>query len=232
MAKYIDAHCHLNSDALPAGGDVTHWIGNATNESDWAALLTRAATDARIVPCIGVHPWFMDTVTDGWDTRLHDALLANPDTMIGECGLDRSRPNWDTQVDVFARQLELSRELKRTVHIHCVRAWDEVLHLVRNVRLTRVVFHAFYGTPAVIRAMPDAYFSYSYRELQRNTARITDCITATRVDRLLVETDGAPNASAQKLPEIITAIAKIKSVDNNELAQIIYNNTKQVIENG
>ncbi len=235
MTEYIDAHCHMNTDCLPVGGNVTHWICNSTTEFDWCDTLTAAAKDARVVPCIGVHPWYVANASDDWDVRLRQLLVENPNVMIGECGLDKLHPNSDAQLDAFTRQLNLAHHLNRTAHIHCVRAWDTTLRMLRVASVPRIVAHAFRGTPEIVHAasnITDAYFSYSDIILHSPTQRLTKCILSTPMDRILVESDSGPMSSAETLPKIIDAIAKIKSVDNNEMAEIVYNNAKRVIENG
>lgn len=231
MSKYIDAHCHITDAPLPAGGVVSHWVCNATNESDWTGLLARA-TDTRIVPCIGIHPWLVDTATDGWDARMRATLQTAPNVMIGECGLDKLHGNWDAQVDVFQRHLDLARAMHRTLHIHCVRAWGPLLDMLHAAAHPRVVLHAFHGSPEIIRALTNAYFSFSDMILQHPAPRLRACIAAAPLDKILVETDGAPDAAADILPQIIDAIAQIKSVPTDEMTEIIYNNTKRMIENG
>ncbi len=235
MTKYIDAHCHLSDDALPTGGDVVQWICNGAAESDWATLLQRAMADARVAPCFGIHPWYAAAAAPDWDSRLRELLIAHPRAMIGECGLDKATQGWTAQRAVFQRHLEIASELQCTVQIHCVRAWDEVLGALRTDHVPRIIAHAFYGTPAIVRALSgltDAYFSYSDMILRNPTPRLMECIATTPVNRILVESDRAPQESVELLPKIIAAIAKIKSIDNNDMRDIIYNNSMRVINDG
>ncbi len=235
MMKYIDAHCHLSDRRLPPECEVTNWICNATTETGWDAVLSRAAQDSRAAACIGVHPWYVSGAQDGWDARMRDALLANPRAMIGECGLDKLRPDFAAQVKVCRRQLSLANELGRTAHVHCVRAWDDMLASLHVTHPPRVVAHGFYAHPQVIRAAgvhTDMYFSYSDVIVRHPSDRLNASIAATPLDKILVETDSMPGKSAEILPTIISAIADIKSIDVDELTEIIYNNAKRIIDNG
>lgn len=183
MKKLIDAHCHLFSYDLP---DNIGAIVNATNPADWCAVIKCANKSASVFGAIGVHPWYVADLTAGWDACLRDLLIANPDIMVGEIGLDKHKPDMDLQLGVFARQLEIAAELGRGLHVHCVGAWDkmfEVLKVHKSKMPPFMLFHRFSGNGTdVARLVADYNAYFSFRDVR-------DVICAVPRARVLIETD-------------------------------------------
>jgi TatD DNase family protein len=183
MKKFIDAHCHLFNSDLP---DNIGAIVNATNPADWRAVIECAHKNASAFGAIGVHPWYVADLADGWDVCLRDLLVANPDIMVGEIGLDKHKPDMDLQLGVFARQLEIAAELGRGAHVHCVGAWDkmfEVLKVYKSKMPPFMLFHRFSGNGAdVARLVADYNAYFSFRD-------VCDVICDVPSARVLIETD-------------------------------------------
>lgn len=230
MQKYIDAHCHY----VPRG-DITPVVGfmyNSARPSDWrhaiAALGVRGGAGA-----IGIHPWYVDEIMPDWAAQMICLLRDNPNLMIGEIGLDRSRGNLDRQMPVFLRQLEMARELGRVAHIHCVRAWDVMLNVFATHKMPPIlVIHGGVPSADVVRAVmqhANAYFSYG----AVRSDKIAATILATPIDRILVESDAASPAVARTLlPRTVGEIAELSGHSATEMAETIYNNTQRMIKNG
>lgn len=226
--KYGDAHSHLqNMTDLPnvlaradAAG-VGLFVCNATHEDDWAKVLDIAKQYPNVKPSIGVHPWFMDTLTEGWEDRMGQILTNNPHVMVGEIGLDRLKPDLELQEAVLRAQLNLAHRYNRTVHIHCVRAWDAMMHVLKtSVRPKFFVSHAHHGDVKLIPYLQElgGYFSYSH--LHKD-------ILATPLDRLLVESD-APDG----LPEpadIPAFVQKISATLEQDVAEQLFRNLENIL---
>ncbi len=229
--KYVDAHCHLGeSGVVPCDGVVSHFICNAARVTDWDNVLRVCDVCPNVSGAIGLHPWYIDDAPHNWADRLSDILSRTPDIMIGECGLDRARGDFNTQMGIFRQQIDLAVKYNRTLHLHCVRAWDAVLHVLRDYsRPPRIVAHSFSGNADIahrISGICDVYFSFSDRFL---SPAVLDVIDNTRI---LTESDRTPSESAAIIPGIVAQIAQIKSVDIDKMAGIIYENSMRVIDNG
>ena len=46
-----------------------------------------------------MHPWWAASATLGWEGRLRERLLASPDALVGECGLDVASAKMGYRVD-------------------------------------------------------------------------------------------------------------------------------------
>ena len=177
---YVDAHCHLldeNEFALAKTADVNQIICNATSPNDWQQVLAIK----NVIHAIGIHPWYVSDLPKNVMTKLEDLLLQNPDEHIGEIGLDKCKNDFYKQEEIFILQLELAEKLKRPVHVHCVRAWGDMLPILKGHKDLKYLFHSFSGDKNVIKFLSDynAYFSVN---------RATK-IPLIPTDKLLIESD-------------------------------------------
>ena len=177
---YVDAHCHLldeNEFTLAKTAGVEQIICNATNPKDWQKVL--AIKD--VIHAIGIHPWYVSDLPENTMIELEKLLEQNPDLHIGEIGLDKCKDDFYKQEEIFMLQLELAEKLKRPVHVHCVRAWGEMLSILKGHKGLKYLFHGFSGDKNVIQFLSgyNAYFS-----VNRNTK-----IPLIPMDKLLIESD-------------------------------------------
>jgi len=112
---------------------------------------------------IGLHPWKVD---EGWQERI--AVMRQEASRedvwaIGECGLDKvHRETLPLQMDAFRAQITLAEEVQKPMVIHCVRAFDELLMLRRELETTcrkegrepqPWIIHGFRGKPEQAKQM-------------------------------------------------------------------------------
>jgi len=67
---------------------------------------------------------------------------------IGEAGLDKLRGlDIDTQIQIFKNQVQLAEEVKKPVIIHCVKAWDELIAVKKEVNPRQLwIIHGYKGS--------------------------------------------------------------------------------------
>lgn len=99
----------------------------------------------------GIHPWWTG---EAQDAGRHFAGLRQLSehaqvVAVGECGLDRLRgADLEIQTALFRRQVELAEERGLPVTVHCVKAFDRLLHLCKLWRpKTQWTVHGFRGGP-------------------------------------------------------------------------------------
>ena len=226
--KIIDAHSHIDYITHLSQDDVCGTIVCTTNESEWGKLIDMANSDNNIYCAFGIHPWFVNDVQTGFQQRLENVLKTNRLYLVGEIGLDKFKPNMEKQIEVFKIQLDIAVKLKRNVFIHCVGAWDKILHILKRYKkseLPIIIAHDFNGSEKISQYLIDNYnvmFSFGKNVIYGRKSRIEQIPN----DKILVETDGKESV------ELKSIVEKISNEKNNlNMDDVIYNNTLKVLEN-
>ena len=230
--KFFDSHCHLHDlrisrrlagmidRARDAG--VACMATCATKESNFERTAQLSFENNAILPCFGIHPWFIDSRSDQWVEVLEKALLTMP-SAVGETGLDFvDRPmNRDLQVEVFKIHLDLARQLKRPVNIHIRKAWDTFIHILKEFGPLDVpgVIHSYSGSADMIPVFEkhNLYISFSGSITNRASKKVAAALEMVSRDRVVLETDSPdiypripnPDPSGLNEPANLPAIARI-----------------------
>ena len=243
--QFMDTHIHLQDfnakntteiiQAAEAVG-VDRFICVSAQEKEWSAVLQLAAArPGRIIPALGLHPWYLAQAEDGWEKRLAEKLEQNPQALVGECGFDRLKnSDFERQRSFFEIQLSLARKYRRSLLIHAVRA-AEWLEGFWKILPERSVFHAFGGRIEMLKKVLDCggYAAFGFAIFRtRDGAEILKNIPA---ERLLFETDspymseirGEEN-KPQYLPQIALRIAEIRGDNPEQLAAQVYENSLKI----
>jgi len=259
----VDAHAHLQEEVLEghvpgvmaraAEAGVRWIVCNGTHENDWEQVAELARTYPGVVPCFGLHPWFVAERSPEWLDRLEEHLLAMP-SGVGEIGLDRWHEPRDeaAQEIVFRQQMALACRLERPVVIHCLRAWGWLMDVLRDTGAPRsgMLLHAYGGPPDLIGplASMDGYFSFAGDVLEERRKKKRASLQAVPLDRLLIETDAPammpPEAARPhvvrgadgeawnepaNLPSILEGVAGLIGVTPERLAEITRENAQRLL---
>ena len=259
----VDAHVHLHDPRLralfteePEAVAADASLLNGTSPRDWAAVADmKPPPGRRFYRAFGVHPWKADAELEhDWEARLRRRLAEERDVLaVGEIGLDRwIEPRDESlQENVFRRQLRLAAEFGLPPVIHCLRAWDALLRILREEPLPARGFHVhgFGGSPEVQRQLLEmgAYFSFSAYALAPHRKRMRKAVAACPEDRLLLETDApdmAPGTETVAYPlmdtegnplhdprEILTAyrgVAELRGIEEAELRKRVETNFRKL----
>ncbi|CAO2823787.1 unnamed protein product [Amaranthus hypochondriacus] len=209
--KLFDAHCHLQDprifslapqlirSSLDSG--IAHFAVNGVSENDWHLVKQMSESHPSVVPCFGVHPWFVPERTDRWFTVLRQYCDSMPSAAVGEIGIDKGSRgreiDFDDQVEVFKKQLELAKELKRPASVHCVRAFGDLLDVMRETGPfpEGVILHSYLGSAEMVPELArlGAYFSFSGFLMSMKLQKAKKMLKVVPCDRILLETD-APDA--------------------------------------
>lgn len=241
--RSLDSHCHLVDAALTNEvGDIlrrakqagiAHFFCNATREDDWERIAALSRRNPEVIAFLGIHPWWSDTATGGWEERLAHLLQQTP-AGVGETGLDKQcHVDFSKQEKVFCAQLELASTLQRPLVIHCVKAWGRALELLearrKSATLPPMMVHSFSGSVETLRRLIqlDCYLSFSCRVITND--RLHPCLRETPLDRLLLESDAPAhnNQPCQEPADIVTLyqqVSRLRGMDIEELIQQIWKN--------
>lgn len=187
-------------------------------------------------PMIGLHP---EEVKEDWQEQLHAMRQmlqdSHPFIAIGEVGLDYywSREYADEQLEAFEEQVKWSIETRLPLMIHCRKAQNEMVALLRKYKdqLPGGVFHCFTGNvheAEELMTFPRFVLGIGGVSTFKSSHLREDLPAAVPLDRIVLETDspymapvplrGQRNESAF-LPHVIKTLAASYGVSEDEVAQ-------------
>jgi len=190
-AKIYNAHTHgVQSESEDLG--LYHLVSQSLE--DWHWIIDEVESGRASVGSIAIHPWFTEVADDSHLQTLEQLLIDHPQIQLGETGLDYARPeSREIQKQLFEVQMKLAVKLNRIVTIHCVKAWNDCIEILKRTGTPDrgVLFHAFRGSPAIVRELLkyNSYFSFGTRELNRCSFAQIDAVKMIPSERLLVESD-------------------------------------------
>ncbi|KAL6288356.1 hypothetical protein ACE6H2_005866 [Prunus campanulata] len=209
--KLFDAHCHLQDPrifdkapqliAAAVDSGVVRFAVNGVSEKDWHLVKQISESYPCVIPCFGLHPWYVAERTPNWLNTLKQFFEATPSAAVGEIGLDKGsqgkKVDFTDQVNVFRQQLELAKELKRPASIHCVRAFGDLLQIMKSLGPfpAGVILHSYLGSAEMVPEFANlgAYFSFSGFLMSMKVHKAKRMLKMVPSERILLETD-APDA--------------------------------------
>ncbi len=195
-----------------------------SSEEDWQQVADLSPSRPLMLRSFGLHPWYVKERSPKWKDNLVSFLRGQP-SGIGEIGLDHAVENRNDQEeeDVFVAQIEIARELKRPVSIHCRRAWERMLELLAafGKHAPGIVIHSYSGSAESVKPLAElgVYFSFSGAITRETNERGRAALQVVPLDRLLIETD-APDL----MPVLPADETRDLSLDHpvNEPANLVF----------
>ena len=173
LHHFMNFHTHDLNAPMPA-------IINMPLE--WLRNPAAASLRAEGAYSVGIHPWW--TAETAWEDLQEGFYFwaAHPQVVrIGECGLDKLKgATIDVQEQAFLMHVKLSEQLQKPLIIHCVKAFDRLLALHKQLRPTqRWAIHGFRGKPEQAQQLLASGFDISFGE-HYNEAAYALCPPARR----------------------------------------------------
>ena len=171
---------------------------------------------------VGIHPWYLDEQDAGTSLEsLRQALQDDRVVALGEAGLDRLRgcPP-DVQISVFRHEVALAEEYHLPMIIHCVRAFNELLQLKKELCPGQPwIIHGFRGKESLAAELVrhGCYVSFGAKFW-------VGAVCTVPLDRLFVETDEA----GESIADICSRIAQARGISSEELAEAVNKNVREV----
>lgn len=180
----------------------------------------------------GLHPWYLENDEAGLPTDpdtavklLGSALQKKNVLAAGECGLDKvCATPYHLQETIFRSQIQMAAEVKKPLIIHCVKAYDDVLLTLKEMKVeVPVIFHGFNKSAGLAAQLLKAgyYLSFGKHLLQAATAAVFEMVP---MDRVFLETD----AAGISIEDIYGAAAASKKSTVTELSEQININAQKV----
>jgi len=252
---YIDSHCHLDHPALASrlvdvlasarAVGVERFIIPGVTPEKWPEIDRLASTTEGVSAAFGLHPMFADR----YDGRLQEELsrYAADAKAIGEIGLDYAldEVSRDAQKAAFRGQLRLAVRMGLPVIIHCRRAFEDLIQILREEHVCTVggVMHAYSGSAEMARMFieENLLISLSGTITYRNAVKSPLVASRIALENLLLETDSpdlAPEPYRGKvnepayLLETARMVAAVKGIDLEVVARTTTANAERLFRIG
>ncbi len=229
----VDSHCHLDFPDYQEDfeavlertrGTLEFVVNVGTDVHTSERTVDLAAAQGFAYASVGIHPHDASTVTDSAMDRLRTLTKEPKVVAIGECGLDytgfapgQEEAEKAVQKEVFVQHIELARELKLPLIIHCRDAYGDLLKvLTEQGGQLRGVVHCFLGTPQEARAFMELglFISFTGIITFKNAApELLESVRQVPLARMMVETDApflapVPHRGKRNEPAYVTEVAK------------------------
>ncbi|WP_269225431.1 TatD family hydrolase [Flavobacterium eburneipallidum] len=178
---------------------------------------------------IGIHPLYIDENRLENDFHILDQKLGLPECLaLGECGLDkRSETPFEVQQSVFERQLILAEKYQKTVVIHCVLAFQELIEIKKRLKIkVPMIVHGFSKKVELAKQLIDAGFYVSFGKNLLRNPELESVFKSIPNDKFLLETD----MIEEGIQEVYALAAKYKGLGLEELQVIMNTNYKTIFE--
>lgn len=161
---------------------------------------------------VGLHPW---EIKDDWRTQMAGLLVKalHPQVaMIGETGIDKKNgaAPLEVQMEVFREHVRLSELLRKPLIIHCVKGFDEVLAIRKEMKAALPwLIHGFRGGIEQWQQLSRAGLLVSIGEHYDE-----ELVKELPLSQLFIESDERGDLVA-----IYNLVSETKHVEASELAQ-------------
>ena len=255
--QFIDTHIHIDGEEFK--DDLDEVVTRAKEAGaiqlfvpgiNYNSIASMKAVCERfpdfIRPMIGLHP---EDVKEDYKevlAKMHQELANDYWIAIGEVGLDYywSREFEKEQLDAFEQQVQWSIETQLPLMIHCRKAQNELVNIIRRYEkeLPGGVFHCFTGNQhEAIELLQFDKFALGIGGVStfKKSHLAEDLAAVVPLDRIVLETDApymapAPHRGERNessfIPFIIEKLALAYGVSNEDLAAITTATAKKVFQ--
>jgi TatD DNase family protein len=246
---FLDAHSHVDrydfvdEQALASAlTEITqHGILTVSNSMDLPSYKRNLEISEMcnlVLPTLGVHPWNAPEYADRLDD-LSEAIEASP--MLGEIGLDyhfvKDTSTYPAQRRVLEFFLYAAREQGKIVTLHTKGAEREVLGILDQYDLPRVIVHWYSGPLDIFREMiaRGVYFTVGIEVLYSEHIQTIAQEIPSR--QLLTETDnpGGPKGFVGKpgmpvlVQDVVQGVAEARRTTTESIIQTVQANMLELI---
>lgn len=250
--KYFDTHAHYNDkiykynvaevldECRKANVEYIVNVGYDYESSKEAISLSEKYD--YMYAAIGIHP------SEIYNTKVEDILNIyneNKDKKIvamGECGLDYSYRKYDKEIQkkFFIEQIELANFLKLPIILHTRDASKDTYDILKYEKWPEynMILHCFNPTEDLVRLVLEKNYTVAFggNITYPRKKSFGELIQKIPLENIVIETDcpylapvphkGEINSS-KYLPLICKRLAEYLKVDEEKLADVVYNNAKK-----
>ena len=240
--ELIDTHCHIDVEEFERDRNqvmvncqhagVTRLIVPAVMADTWPHLQSVCDQYDGLYPAYGLHPIYIAIHRDEQLDQLRSLIEQTRPVAVGEIGLDFYIDNTDKsrQQRFFEAQLEIARDTDLPVILHVRKAHDQVLSTLRKIGVKGGTSHAFNGSLQQAHQYIDMGFKLGFGGMltYERSSKLRALAKTLPLDSIVLETD-APDMtvashrgernSPEYLPECLAALAEIKELPVDDVAE-------------
>ena len=205
--QFIDIHTHTSSIQK----DVFSIENKYPNSTDFSTPFS-----------IGIHPWYISENTLQNDIKIIEEQLSSENCYaLGECGLDRiTDVDFSLQIKVFKQQIRLSEKYNKPLIIHCVRAFQEIIQLKKEMNPKQPwIVHGFNKNHQIALDLIRHQICMSFGKSLLKNEKLQETFSKLPLDFLFLETD----TSEEHIENIYNIASELRKTEK----QIIINTVKQ-----
>ena len=247
--RLFDSHCHLEDPAFDpdreevierarrAGlvGIVTSPLGAEEGEKS-LSLFRRSDL---VLVSVGIDPEDELSREEVDETISFIEEVADEIVAVGEVGLDYrvARESWqrERQKETFSRFIRLAEELDKPIVVHSLWAQRPALRVLDREGASRVLLHAFGGTPEDVKFAAERGWMISVGTNVVRSTNVQRVARSTPLENLCLESDSpvlAPEPRERNEPANISKsvrfLAKMLDLEAEELADIATENSRSL----
>jgi TatD DNase family protein len=169
----------------------------------------------------GIHPWYIPDNPSETIEALKTVAQENNMVAIGECGLDKlCQTPFELQKEIFKSQINISEEYKKPLIIHCVKSYNEIVEIKKEVKPKQTwIIHGFRGKPEIATMLIKAGIVLSIGEKFN-----PETLRSIPIDKILIESD----ESTTPIDEIYKKIATTLNISECELIKAVEKTYKNI----
>lgn len=174
----------------------------------------------------GLHPWYLNGQTAAESLQQLEIALHKSNVLaVGECGLDKvCDTDYQLQQQCFHQQVLFANTNNKPLILHCVKAFEDVLRILKEAKATvPVIFHGYHKSAELALQLTKAgyYLSFGKHLFQPATAAVFETIP---INHVFLETD----ASLHSIEHIYKLAAAIRQTAPDVLEEQIAANAAKL----
>ena len=198
-------------------------------------------------PAGGGVPGFKTRVEEFDYEKYKELALHKKVVAIGECGLDyyrvgKQEAGKQKQAEVFRKQIQLAREVKKPLIIHCRNAYDDLYEILKQEQASSSAggwgtIHFFAGSWQDAQKFLGLGFHLSFTGVITFARDYDETLKNAPLDRIMVETDApyvapAPYRGKRNEPlyveEVAKKLAELRGISFEEVARQTTENARRL----
>lgn len=178
---------------------------------------------------IGIHPWYISEKTLQNDlTSIEKHITSENCYALGECGLDKiTKIDFSIQLYAFKQQIQLSEKYKKPLIIHCVKAYQEIIQLKKEIKpkLPWIV-HGFNKNHQIALDLIKHNIYISFGKSILKNENLQQVFSKTPVNYIFLETDDKDIS----IQDVYKKASEIKNLELQTLTNNIRKNFNRIFK--